>query len=90
LPCPHLPPTRRLPSKQFYLKRASAFGLPPAGKTAARLTWSQVQEAARARGQIAVGLAPLAGGPDAIVLAPGANDEFWIQEGDELVVISTD
>jgi hypothetical protein len=89
-PVPSVAPLPPAPLAQFYLKRVTAFGLPPAGKTAARLSWSQIQEAARARGQIAVGIAPFAGGPDAIVMAPGAGEEFWLSEADELVVISRD
>ncbi|GBF95117.1 ion channel POLLUX [Raphidocelis subcapitata] len=75
---------------EIYLKRASCFGLPPAGAKPSELSWSQVQEAVRARGQTAVGLAPIAGGPDAIVLAPAADERFVLEEGDEIIVVAKD
>ncbi|KAI8465303.1 MAG: hypothetical protein J3K34DRAFT_461471 [Monoraphidium minutum] len=77
--------------QEIYLKRASCFGLPPAGAprgAAAPATWAQVQEAARARGQTAIGVAPARGGPDAIRLAPAADEVFELSEADEIVVIA--
>jgi hypothetical protein len=72
------------------LKRASCFGLPPPGRASATLRWSQVQEAVRARGATAIGLAPRVGGPDAIELAPPADAMVEVAEGDELVVVAAD
>jgi hypothetical protein len=54
------------------------------------LSWSQIQEAVRARGQTAIGLAPLAGGPDAMVLAPAAGERFTVTDGDEIIVVAAD
>jgi hypothetical protein len=72
------------------LKRAACFGLPPAGKGPVSLSWAQVQEAARLRGQTAIGIAPAHGGPDAIRLAPAADELFVIRDNDEIVVIAAE
>ena len=86
---------------EVYLKRAARFGLPPSGggggdgsgsasSETAALTWSQISEAVRLRGQTAVGLAPRVGGPDAIVLAPPAGAVFEVGPEDEVVVVAED
>jgi len=100
-PTPHATPTpraqptnrtRRLLTSdaghEIYLRHASAFGLPPAGRSPKPLTWLQVSEAVRAKGQTAVGVAPAAGGPGALRLAPAAADLFELTADDEIVVIA--
>ncbi|GBF96827.1 hypothetical protein Rsub_09683 [Raphidocelis subcapitata] len=73
---------------EIYLRPASGFGLPPAGRAPAPVTWAQIQEAVRARGQTAIGVAPAGGGPLALRLAPAADDTFDLAAADELVVIA--
>ena len=73
---------------ELYLRPASAFGLPPAGKAPAPLTWAQVSEAVRARGATAVGVAPAFGGPAALRLAPEAGELFELAADDQIVVIA--
>jgi hypothetical protein len=86
------PPLRLLTSDaghEIYLRPASAFGLPPAGRGAPRpVTWAQVSEAVRSRGQTAIGVAPAGGGPGALRLAPAAAETFEVGPNDEIVVIS--
>lgn len=71
-------------STQIYLRRGSCYGL-PAGTP---LSWAQITEAVRARGQIAIGVAPHVGGPEAMSLAPAVDESFVISDQDEIIVIA--
>lgn len=82
LPCPSLS------RSQIYLKRAGYFGLPSPGKPSSRLTWSQIQEIVRSKGQTAIGFAPSKGGPEAMRLAPAVDEVFEVTGSDQIVVIS--